>query len=169
MVFDYANVTRHRDDPGGCTREVAIVLGAAQYDGVPSPAFERRLRVAADAYAAGCIAHVVVTGGAREGDRSTEGDSGAAWLMRNGVARSDVTAETTSRSTVENLRNARLLIASNEALIITDDLHAHRAAWIAQRLGMDTDTLTATVPPPRITYALRETVALQRYRWFGLP
>jgi len=169
LTLDAWRVTTQEDAADACDGRVAIVLGAAQYDGTPSPAFERRLAVAASAYAEGCIERIIVTGGGQEGDRTSEGESGAAWLARQGVPAGAVTAETTSRNTVENLRNAQALLENPNVVIVTDDLHAYRAGWIADRLGMMASQLVADTPPPWVGYALRETLAMQRYRWFGLP
>jgi len=169
LTLDAWRVTTQQDAADACDGGVAIVLGAAQYDGTPSPAFERRLAVAASAYAEGCIERIIVTGGGQEGDRTSEGESGAAWLARQGVPAGAVTAETTSRNTVENLRNAQALLENPNVVIVTDDLHAYRAGWIADRLGMTASQLVADTPPPWFGYALRETLAMQRYRWFGLP
>ena len=52
-------------------------MGAAQYDGVPSPAFRQRLDRALELYETGCASRLVVTGGKQDGDRYTEGASGA--------------------------------------------------------------------------------------------
>ncbi|MDF1521911.1 MAG: hypothetical protein P1P87_03720, partial [Trueperaceae bacterium] len=45
-----------------CPAAAIVVMGAAQYDGVPSAAFERRLTGAARLYDEGCAPTVVVSG-----------------------------------------------------------------------------------------------------------
>ncbi|MDA2959062.1 MAG: YdcF family protein, partial [Actinomycetota bacterium] len=63
------------DDADGAVR-VAVVLGAAQYDGRPSAQFASRLDHARDLVADARIDRVVLTGGARLGDRFTEAEAG---------------------------------------------------------------------------------------------
>lgn len=57
--------------PTYCTGGTALVMGAAQYDGRPSPAFQRRLDQAVELYRDGCVERIVVSGGNKWGDRFT--------------------------------------------------------------------------------------------------
>ena len=75
----------HTDDASRVDQvDVILVLGAAQYDGVPSPVFEGRLRHAALLYREGRADTIMVLGGAAPGDRSTEADAGRDWLISDG-------------------------------------------------------------------------------------
>ena len=65
--------------------DAIVVLGAAQYDGEPSPIFEARLKQAAYLYGEGFSPVVIVTGGKRSGDRFTESEAGEMYLEANGV------------------------------------------------------------------------------------
>src|SRR5664280_618542 len=49
-----------------------VVLGAAQYNGRPSPIFESRLRHAVALFKTGDYRFLMVTGGKQPGDRTTE-------------------------------------------------------------------------------------------------
>ena len=60
-------------------------MGAAQYDGTPSPVFARRLDRALELYRAGCAPRILVTGGKQPGDRFTEGGTGVRYLAARGV------------------------------------------------------------------------------------
>src|SRR4249919_2943843 len=60
--------------------DAIVVLGAAQYDGNPSPVFQARLDHAAALYRAGVAPRIVTIGGGLSGDRTTEGAAGAAYL-----------------------------------------------------------------------------------------
>ena len=62
-----------------------VVLGAAQYDGKPSPALEARLDHAFDLWERGLAPVIVVTGGKQAGDRFTEASAGANELRSRGV------------------------------------------------------------------------------------
>ena len=65
--------------------QAIIVLGAAQYNGVPSPVLKARLDHAADLYHQGVAPVVVVTGGNQPGDRFTEAAASASYLAGKGV------------------------------------------------------------------------------------
>ena len=67
--------------------QAIIVLGAAQYNGRPSPVYRARLDHAADLYTEGVAPIVVVTGGKQPGDKFTEAGAGADYLHTQGCAR----------------------------------------------------------------------------------
>lgn len=147
-----------------CPAEAIVVMGAAQYDGQPSPALQRRLNGAKRLFDAGCAPVVLVSGGRREGDRFSEGEAGVTYLRLQGMPASALIAETESRTSVENLRAAQDLLHGGRWLVVTDDLHTVRTAVAAQRLGQDVQALGVRVRADRWDYALRETMALIAYR-----
>ncbi len=115
----------------------ALVLGAAQYDGVPSPIFRARLDAALELYQSGRAARIVVSGGRAPGDRFSEGASGCRYLEERGVPAAALACETESHSTWENLVRARPLLAPAPVWIVTDEPHLPRALLLAQRLGLE--------------------------------
>jgi len=147
-----------------------VVLGAAQYAGKPSPAFQRRLDHALALYRAGGVQTVVVTGGRRPGDPHTEGEVGRSYLIRLGIPAEQVLAETRSRTTIENLRNARVYLPPHTPItLVTDEAHAPRALALASALGLTANAsaspLSAHTSP---SYLLREKVALAAYALIGI-
>ena len=50
--------------------DAIVVLGAAQYDGVPTPVFQARLEHAADLYEQGVAPQVITVGGSQPGDHT---------------------------------------------------------------------------------------------------
>ena len=66
--------------PLTCQADTLLVMGAAQYNGTPSPAFARRLDRAFELYQDGCASAVIVTGGKQAGDAFSEGASGVGLL-----------------------------------------------------------------------------------------
>lgn len=147
-----------------CPAEAIVVMGAAQYDGQPSPALQRRLAGAERLYQAGCAPLVLVSGGRREGDRFSEGEAGVAYLQLRGLPASALVAETEARTSVENLSLAQALLPAGRWLVVTDDLHSVRTGVAARRLGLDVQVLGVRVRTGRWDYALRETTALIAYR-----
>ena len=68
-----------------------LVMGAAQYDGVPSPDLQARLDEALILYHQGYAHLIMVTGNKKPGDKYTEAESGAMYLEQaKGVPRTDI-------------------------------------------------------------------------------
>jgi len=65
--------------------DAIVVLGAAQYDGQPSPQLAARLDHVVQLWDGGVAPLVVTTGGNRPGDRFTEAQASAAYLEERGV------------------------------------------------------------------------------------
>lgn len=147
-----------------------VVLGAAQYAGKPSPAFQRRLDHALTLYRTGSVEQIVVTGGRRAGDPYTEGGVGTAYLARQGVPQGDLIAEERSRTTVQNLQNARAALSPETPVtLVTDEAHAPRALALARAIGLNAN-VSASPLSARVSrsYLLREKVALAAYALIGI-
>ena len=114
--------------------DAIVVLGAAQYDGRPSPVFEARLDHAIDLYDAGVAPVLVVTGGKAEGDRTTEAAAAPGLRDRPAASRRRaILVEDAGRSTLGVARGRRRADARREAsrvgrLRLGSDAHAARAA-----------------------------------------
>lgn len=127
----------HRDD-----RQVAdaiVVLGAAQYDGQPSPALQARLDHAVTLYAQDLAPVVWVTGGRQPGDRFTEADASSRYLIRNGVPNTAVQLETQGETTYESLAAAARYLrdrGQRQVLLVSDPWHAYRIAATAREVGL---------------------------------
>lgn len=147
-----------------CAGGTALVMGAAQYDGEPSPAFQRRLDRTLELYRAGCVDRIVVSGGNKGGDRFTEGESGVRYLVARDVPSHAVAAEVTASTSLENLSYSLGLVGDDDLLVVTDDLHAHRTKWLAGRLGLDADLAPVEVRSGRTAYGLRELFILFVYQ-----
>src|SRR2546422_8213474 len=65
--------------------DAIVVLGAAQYNGRPSPVFRARLDHAAALYQRGLAPTVLVTGGVGAHDTLNEADVGREYLLRLGI------------------------------------------------------------------------------------
>lgn len=128
----------HRDEAGAA--EVIVVLGAAQYDGRPSPVLAARLDHAVDLYERDVADSIVVTGGSRPGDRFTEAAASARYLSARGVPGGAVERETTGGSSYESLAaTARFLRDDgvHDVLLVSDPYHALRIRTIAEDVGLD--------------------------------
>lgn len=150
--------------------EAIVVMGAAQYDGRPSPVFRARLDHAGELEQDGVAPVVVVLGGKQQGDRFTEAQAGAAYLERR-LPASRVTGVGTGHSTLESLEAFRQFAAPrrlHRIVIVSDPFHLARSEEMAQKLGFD---VTVSRPPqtPASSHPatlLRETLVLTYFRFF---
>ena len=82
--------------------DAIVVMGAAQYDGRPSPVFAARLDHAIDLFHDRLAPRLIVTGGKAEGDRTTEAETARRYAMARGVPAEAILVEDRSRSTLES-------------------------------------------------------------------
>lgn len=166
----------HADDASRVDRtDVILVLGAAQYDGRPSPVFEGRLRHAALLYREGRADTIVVLGGSAPGDRSSEAEAGRAWLLADGVPSAAVVASPVGTTTLESLEAAAAWMAERDlhsAFLVSDPWHNLRVKRMASDLGIEayasaTWHSAARTEGTRLGGYLRETFAYLFYRVFG--
>jgi uncharacterized SAM-binding protein YcdF (DUF218 family) len=125
--------------------DAVVVMGAAQYDGRPSPQLAARLDHVVTLYDDGVAPLIVVTGGKQAGDRFTEADASAQYLVDRGVPASAIVMETSGRTTYESMAGAADLLDDRglgTVLVVTDPYHALRSRLIAEDVG-----LTAFVSP----------------------
>jgi len=150
----------HRD-PGG-PADVAVVLGAAQYDGTPSGALAGRLDRAAQLYRDGLVGAIVVTGGNQPGDRTTEAMTGFAYLRERGVPEVALLVENGSTNTWEQLLATELILDErglSSAILVSDPSHCRRLLDTAAELGIAADVAPTSAPLPW-SERLRETAGV---------
>lgn len=120
------------------TADAIVVMGAAQYDGVPSKMLERRLQHALQLFNDARAPVIAVTGGKKQGDRFTEAATSRRWLTDRGVPRSGIIMESSGSSTWESLSNlAPVLHEANihNVLVSTDQWHVQRSVLSLRELG----------------------------------
>src|SRR5436305_14217646 len=83
--------------------DAIVVMGAAQYDGRPSPQLAARLDHVVELWSSGVAPVVVVTGGNQPGDRFTEAEASANYLIARGVPRQAILEETEGHSSYASL------------------------------------------------------------------
>jgi uncharacterized SAM-binding protein YcdF (DUF218 family) len=120
--------------------DAAIVLGAAVWNGHPSPVFEERINHAVALYKAGRIRALILTGGIGEGDLLAESEVARDYAIKQGVPAQHIYHETVSRITYENLLEAKKIADSHDCrriLVVSDPPHMKRSVTMARDLGMD--------------------------------
>ena len=166
----------HTDDASRVDHaDVILVLGAAQYNGSPSPVFEGRLRHASLLYEAGRAGTIVVLGGAAPGDLSSEAEAGRNWLVAEGVPEEAVVASPVGSTTFESLAAAAGWMHDqglSTAFLVSDPWHNLRVKRMAADLGIEgyasaTWQSAARTEGTRFGGYARETFAYLYYRLFG--
>jgi uncharacterized SAM-binding protein YcdF (DUF218 family) len=132
--------------------QAIIVLGAAQYNGRPSPDFKARLNHAADLYHRHVAPVVVVTGGKQPGDHFTESSAGADYLHGRGVPDASIQRESTSHNSFESLAAAARFLRPeriSRVVLVSDPFHSLRIQLIAGEVGLDAVTSPTGTSPIR--------------------
>ncbi len=155
--------------------DAIVVLGAAQYNGQPSPVLEARLDHAKSLYRQGVAPRIVTVGGKQPGDRYTEAGAGVKYLVESGIPAADISAVGKGNDTMASLQ-AVAKMADREGwrsvTLVSDPAHMARVDAIAQQLGFDTH-LSSTRKGDGTTltssYLARETAGLLAFevvqRW----
>ncbi|WP_092803691.1 YdcF family protein [Klenkia marina] len=156
--------------------DAIVVLGSAQYNGVPSSIFEARLEHALALWRDGVAPVVVTVGGKRSGDEFTEAEAGRDYLRAAGVPADELVAVTDGVDTLESMRLVAAEFAErgwSTAVLVTDPWHAMRAERMADDSGIDAASSPTRQGPAvqtrgtQFRYILRETAAYLLYRATG--
>lgn len=140
VIVTFAVIWFEGNYDNGKTGDAIVVMGAAQYDGQPSPLLESRLAVALSLWQDQRAPLIALTGGKREGDRFTESEAGRMWLMKNGVPGDAVVMETVGQSTWQSVEALKPVLVDNEAtrvLVVSSDWHIGRSAATLEDAGID--------------------------------
>jgi len=131
--------------------DAIIVLGAAAYDAKPSPVFEERIRHGLDLYQRGYAPTLIFTGGfGGNGARFAESQVARRYALRHDVPADAILIETVSRTTRQNLIQARALMRAHglhRAIVVSDPLHMARALRLCRELQID--ALASSTPSTR--------------------
>jgi uncharacterized SAM-binding protein YcdF (DUF218 family) len=156
--------------------DAIVVLGAAQYDGRPSPIFAARLDHALELYRDGLAPRILVTGGKEIGDRTTEGASGRTYAIGHGVPADAILVEEESRNTLESIRAVGQVLRSrglSNAVFVSDRPHMLRVLKMAGDEGITawgSPTETSPIEHDTVRWAdatLHELGALAQYFLMG--
>ena len=139
--------------------DAIVVLGAAQYNGRPSPALQRRLDHALDLYRDSLAPEIVLTGSKQPDDRFTEAFAGYKYLVDAGVPEGDLRLVDDGSNTWESLAAAKRVLrdeGSNSVILVSDRYHNRRLQSIARELGLDA-TVSPTGNSPTVRQVVNET------------
>jgi len=169
-------VWERRDDARAS--EAIVVLGAAQYDGHPSPVLRARLDHALSLWTRHLAPRLVLTGGMGDGDTTSEAAVGRRYAVKHGVPDSVILMETRGRTTAESMQRVALLMDTlprRDVILVSDPFHMLRLAILARRFGMTPRTSPTRTSPisasatERWRYALSESVKVPLTLLFEHP
>lgn len=130
--------------------DAIVVLGAAQYNGKPSPVLRARLDHALELYRAGLAPTIVVTGGIGEGDRESEATVGRRYLVAHAVPATAVVVRPEGHSTEASIESVAAWLRErdlDQVLLVSDPFHMFRLRLEARRVDLVAYTSpTATSP-----------------------
>ena len=158
------------------TSDAIVVLGSAQYNGVPSSIFEARLEHAIALYEDGVAPVIVTVGGKATGDQFTEAEAGRDYLASAGIPDDALLAVPEGVDTLESMRVVSAAFEErgwNTAVLVTDPWHSMRAERMAEDAGIEAESSPTRQGPAvqtratQFRYILRETAAYLLYRATG--
>jgi uncharacterized SAM-binding protein YcdF (DUF218 family) len=136
-LYDVWSTSRHDE---ARPVDAIVVLGAAQYDGRPSPQLAARLDHALDLYQRGLAPHIFLTGGKQPLDRFTEAASEARYLQDRGVPSTALLREDQGRTSWQSLTAVAEQLKRDglhSVLLVSDPYHMARIKGMATELGLD--------------------------------
>lgn len=123
--------------------DAIVVLGAAQYNGRPSPVLRARLDHALRLYREGYAPLILVTGGVGRGDTTSEAIVGRRYLVARDVPADDVVAQPVGRSTRTSMTAVGAWLGERglrRVLLVSDPFHMFRLRLEARRTDLEAYT-----------------------------
>jgi uncharacterized SAM-binding protein YcdF (DUF218 family) len=148
--------------------DAILVLGAAQYNGRPSPVLRARLDHALDLYDRGLAPRLIFTGGIGTGDTLSEAEVSRRYAVRHGVPDTLILLERQGVTSAQSVGAAAALMRAHDletALVVSDSYHMLRLELLVRRSGIRPYRSPAAGAPidqatrsTRWRYLLRESV-----------
>lgn len=154
--------------------QAIIVLGSAQYNGVPSSDLKARLDHALSLWRQRLAPVIVVTGGKEPGDTYTEASAGATYLSSKGVPESAILREVSGRDSWQSLSSAAEFLRARgdtKVILVSDPFHDERISLMADELGLTPYVSPTRTSPIRgwsvVPYFAKETIEVAVGRVVG--
>ncbi|NUP49428.1 MAG: DUF218 domain-containing protein [Catenulispora sp.] len=123
---------------------VAVVFGAAEHNGYPTPYLARRLDVALDLYQRKKVTVILVTGATAPG--YDEPTAMRDYLTRRGVPASRIVRDFAGLDTWESCVRVKKIFGVEHATLVTQDFHLPRALTLCHAAGIDAYGVADTDP-----------------------
>jgi len=166
----------HRATP--VKSDAIVILGAAQYNGVPSDVLAARIERAKEVYQSGLAPRIITVGGNEKGDNFTEAGASKLSLLEQRIAKSALAAIPVGRDTLSSTVayvDYLKMHSLKSIIIVTDPYHCYRAEAEAKDLGVSASCAPTTSGPASLKvlknagwrYILREAGAFLAYKSVG--
>lgn len=118
--------------------DAIVVLGAAQYEGRPSPVLRARLDHAVALWRRDLAPVLVLTGGTGAGDTTSEAAVGRRYVLARGVPENAIIVEDQGLTTSQSMHAVANLLGGDSArvILVSDAFHMLRLSILSRRLGM---------------------------------
>ena len=119
--------------------DVILVLGAAEYNGRPSPVLRARLDHAIELYRRKLAPRILTTGGAGGDPVFTEGAVGRSYLMSQGVPADAIVVENAGDTTAYSVASAAEILRRmglTSAIVVSDGYHVFRVKKMLEARGL---------------------------------
>jgi uncharacterized SAM-binding protein YcdF (DUF218 family) len=135
---------------GAQPADAIVVLGAAQYDGHPSPVLKARLDHAIDLWRDSTARLLILTGGKGTGDTTSEAAVGSVYSRKRGVPDGAILLESEGRTTFASMRSVADMLRTRRmtsVVLVSDPFHMFRLWVLAHRLGLEAHTSPTRTSP----------------------
>lgn len=157
--------------------DAIVVLGAAQYNGRPSPVLKARLDHAYQLFKKGYAAAIITTGSYGPDPNFSEAHVSTQYLVQRGIDPLRIVTEQGSGTTHDSIRAAVTLMQAKgwkTALVVSDGFHLFRVKKMFEDSGIVAYTSPAPNSPievassQRFWHSIREVILFSAYRWMDL-
>lgn len=148
--FTLYQVYRESTTAKPAVSQAIVVMGSAQYNGVPSSDLAARLDEADQLFKKSYAPFIFLTGGSAPGDQYSEAGTGERYLAKEGVPASALVSSPVGRDTWESITAvSKLLLARkiNRVIVVSDGFHLLRSTQMLQSLGFRTSAAASANSP----------------------
>lgn len=147
--------------------DAIIVLGAAQFNGEPSPVFKSRLDHALELYEENISGTIITVGGKQKGDKFTEAEAGKNYLSKF-IGKENIFSINDGKDTLESFELIREKYPDlNRVTLVSDPAHLWRSKLMAEDLNFEVFLSSTTQGPGSILtlkYLIREVISIIKYQ-----
>lgn len=153
--------------------DAIVVMGAAQFDGEPSPVLKNRLDHALSLYRKKIAPLIITVGSKQPGDRFTEADAGVRYLKTKGVSSKRLLALSSGEDTYSSAVAVATWCLTHKVrtvMVVSDRAHLARASSMIKSLGVGVEVSGpaagpgSSMSPDRL---LHEMLGITRFWLFG--
>ena len=157
--------------------DAIVVLGAAQWNGNPSPVFKSRLDHALNLYKSDYASKIILTGGIGKEESTSESSVGKKYLIQKGVGESVIYIEEQGHTTWQSLNQVAQIIKNqnlDSVILVSDGFHMMRLKKMSKDLNIKSlaspvkNSLIGKAKMVEFKYILREAVVYIAYLLFRI-